>query len=98
MVFEKRTKEMATIQSLNRLLAHQSVRYNLAAPQHSRSPSANHSLVQSLARLSQHLLGLTLVLMGSALVFTLWLLPLGLPLVLLGIALITAPSSFHPLE
>jgi hypothetical protein len=50
-------------------------------------------LVQDLGHLARVLLGVLLLLLGVALVLTLWLLPVGLPLALLGVALIEAPSN-----
>jgi hypothetical protein len=51
------------------------------------SRPANASLVPTLYRLGRELLGLILFLIGSAMLFTLWLIPLGLPVVLVGLAL-----------
>ena len=51
---------------------------------------ASPSLAQALGQL---LLGVLLLLLGSAVVLTLWLPPVGLPLALLGTALIAAPST-----
>jgi hypothetical protein len=51
------------------------------------------TLVENLAHLSQVLLGVLLLLFGTALTLTLVLLPIGLPLVLVGLALIAAPAN-----
>ena len=49
--------------------------------------------VENLAHLVQVLLGVLLLLFGSALTLTFVLLPVGLPLVLVGLALIAAPGN-----
>jgi hypothetical protein len=43
--------------------------------------------------MGQLLVGMLLLLLGTGLLLTLWLLPVGLPLALLGTALIAAPST-----
>jgi hypothetical protein len=50
-------------------------------------------LGQTLGHLGQVLFGVLLLLVGGALLLTLWLLPVGLPLALLGLALIAAPGK-----
>jgi len=75
---------MATVHPSRPWLAQVSVRSALAEP--ARAPSAYHALVQDLGRLAEALLGLMVFLMGAAMLFTLWLIPLGLPLCLLGLA------------
>jgi hypothetical protein len=50
--------------------------------------TAGHALFPTLAQMSQQFLGATLLLLGLALVSTLWLLPIGLPMMLVGVALI----------
>jgi hypothetical protein len=55
--------------------------------------SANALLVQTLGRLGRELLGLIILLTGVAMLFTLWLIPLGLPLALVGLAVLTCPRG-----
>jgi hypothetical protein len=50
------------------------------------------SPARTLGRLGRVGLGLTLLLLGGAMVFTLVLMPVGLPLALLGVALVAAES------
>jgi hypothetical protein len=59
-------------------------------------PAAIPSLAQDMGHLGQLLLGVLLLLLGSALLLTLWLLPVGLPLGMLGVALIAASSNPRP--
>jgi hypothetical protein len=59
-------------------------------------PSAGTSPAQALGDASRGLLGVLLLVVGGALLPTLWLLPVGLPLALLGAALIAAPGSPGP--
>jgi hypothetical protein len=54
---------------------------------------ASPSLAQALGQMGQLLVGMLLLLLGTGLLLTLWLLPVGLPLALLGTALIAAPST-----
>jgi hypothetical protein len=56
-------------------------------------PSVNHSFVQGLGRLVQQSFGGAVVLIGCAMLFTLWLIPVGLPLLLLGVAMMSDPAS-----
>ena len=84
---------MATIQSSKQLLARRLVRDPAVLAQARDVPSASTSLAQSLGHLSQVLLGVLLLVLGGALVLTLWLLPVGLPLALLGLALIAAKGN-----
>jgi hypothetical protein len=84
---------MATIQSSKQLLARLLVRDRVVVGPDPDVPSARPSLTQDLGHLGQVLLGVLLLLLGSVLLLTLWLLPVGLPLALLGMALIAAPSN-----
>jgi hypothetical protein len=81
---------MATVHLGNLTPARRSLRHNAAVQRAFRAPLA--SIVHDMGRVCRQLLGLGLFLMGSAMVLTLWLMPLGLPLVLLGLALMTDPS------
>src|SRR5216683_2634748 len=69
---------MATIQLEHS--RHQSVMQHPTWEQFPWTPS----FVQSLGQLVQQGIGLAMLLFGSAMLFTLWLIPLGLPLTLLG--------------
>jgi hypothetical protein len=84
---------MATIQSSKQLLARLLVRDRAVVGLDPDVPAARPSLTQDLARLGRVWLGVLLLLLGSALLLTLWLLPVGLPLALLGMALIAAPGN-----
>jgi hypothetical protein len=87
---------MAIIQSSNHLLARSLLRRAAVVERAPDAPSAGPSLAQGLGHLGRALLGVLLLLLGSALVLTLWLLPVGLPLALLGTALIAAPRGPGP--
>jgi hypothetical protein len=76
---------MATI-PLDRSVTRTAVRKPFTVAAASPVP-ANASLVKTLYRLGRELLGLMLFLTGSAMLFTLWLIPVGLPLALVGLAL-----------
>ncbi|HMF19661.1 MAG TPA: hypothetical protein VKE98_20815 [Gemmataceae bacterium] len=54
--------------------------------------AVNHPFVASLGRLFQQGVGLASLVFGGAMLFTLWLIPLGLPLMLLGLALVSQRS------
>ena len=84
---------MATIQSSKQMLARRLVRGPAVLARAHDVPSASTSLAHALGHLSQVWLGVLLLLLGGALMLTLWLLPLGLPLALLGMALIAAPGN-----
>jgi hypothetical protein len=84
---------MSTIQSSKQLLARLLVRDHAVVGPVPDVPAARPSLTQDLARLGRVLLGVMLLLLGGALLLTLWLLPVGLPLALLGMALIAAPGN-----
>ena len=84
---------MATIQLSKQMLARLLVRDPAIVARARDVPSASTSLAQALGHLSQVLLGVLLLLLGGALLLTLWLLPVGLPLALLGMALIAAPGN-----
>ena len=84
---------MAAVQSSDQRLARMLVRQAAVVERVPDVPSASPSLVQDLGHLARVLLGVLLLLLGVALVLTLWLLPVGLPLALLGVALIEAPSN-----
>ncbi len=77
---------MATIQLEHS--RHQSVMQHPTWEQFPWTPS----FVQSLGQLVQQGIGLAMLLFGTAMLFTLWLIPLGLPLTLLGLALMAAPG------
>lgn len=51
------------------------------------------SFAQILGHVGRQLLGAVLLLFGGAMVFTLWLIPVGLPLMLFGLALLAAPQD-----
>jgi hypothetical protein len=85
---------MATFQVQRRSAARRLDRYVAAVKPRTSLPPSSPSLAQILAHLGQRFLGATLLLLGSVLVFTLVLMPVGLPLVLLGVALIAEPSNF----
>ena len=84
---------MTTIPSSNHRLERTSVRGAEVIEPAPDVPSATPSPAQDLGAV---LLGVLLLLLGSALILTLWLLPVGLPLALLGLALIVAPSDPWP--
>ena len=84
---------MATIQSSKQLLARMWGGHAVVAERAPDVAWASPSLVQALGQLGQMLLGVLLLLLGSVLLLTLWLLPVGLPLALLGTALIAAPGT-----
>jgi len=84
---------MATIQTSKQLLARLLVRDRAVVGPVPDVPAERPSLAQALGHLGQVLLGVLLLLLGCALLLTLWLLPVGLPLALLGMALIAAPGS-----
>lgn len=84
---------MATVQSSNHSLARVLVQHATVVERVPDIPSAGPSLMQDLGYLSRVLLGALLLPLGVALVFTLWLMPVGLPLALLGVALIAAPRN-----
>jgi hypothetical protein len=75
---------MATVHPSRPWLAQMPVPSALEEP--ARAPPAYHALVQDLGRVAEALLGLMVFLAGAAMLFTLWLIPLGLPLCLLGLA------------
>jgi hypothetical protein len=87
---------MATIQSSNHVLARALVRHAAVVARAPDAPPAGPSLAQDLGHLGRVLLGGLLLLLGGALVLTLWLLAVGLPLALLGVALIAAPGNPPP--
>ncbi len=84
---------MATIQFHSRSTAGRMDRYALAAKPRTHHAPSIRWLARELGHLGQRLLGVMLLLLGSALVLTLWLMPVGLPLALLGVALIAAPRG-----
>lgn len=84
---------MATVQSANYSPARILVRNAPPAEPSHDVLLASPSLAQILGHVGQILLGLMLLLLGSAMVLTLWLMPIGLPLALLGVALIVAGNS-----
>jgi hypothetical protein len=84
---------MATIHPSQRVLARVLVPNATVINQNGHPHATSPSLVQILRQFGQHLLGITLVLLGIGLVLTLVLMPIGLPLALMGIALIAAPSD-----
>ena len=84
---------MATIQSSKQMLARRLIRDPAVLARARDVSSASTSLAEFLGHLSQVLLGVLLLVLGGALVLTLWLLPVGLPLALLGMALIAAPGN-----
>jgi hypothetical protein len=55
--------------------------------------TASASLAHDLTELAEALAGALLLIAGSALIFTLWLSPIGLPLAALGAALIAVPKN-----
>jgi hypothetical protein len=75
---------MATVHVSRRWLAQMPIGSAVEEP--ARDPPAYHALVQDLGRLAEALLGVLVFLTGAAMLFTLWLIPLGLPLCLLGLA------------
>ncbi len=84
---------MEAIQSLSHPLPGMPVRNTIVAKPEQQLPALSPSLKRTLAHFARVLLGLMFLVLGSALVFTLWLMPIGLPLALLGVALIAAPSD-----
>ncbi len=84
---------MATIESSNHVATRILVRHPPVVERVPNTPSASPSMAQDLGHLGQVFLGVLLLLLGGALVLTLWLLPIGLPLALLGTALIAAPNN-----
>ncbi len=84
---------MATVQSSNHRLARTLLRQAAVVERGPDLPPARLSLAQILGHLGQRLLGVTLLVLGVALVLTLVLMPVGLPLALLGVALLAAPGS-----
>ena len=84
---------MATIQSSKQLLGRMWGGHAVVVERAPDVARASPLLTQALGQLGQLLLGVLLLLLGSGLLLTLWLLPVGLPLALLGTALIAAPST-----
>jgi len=74
---------MATVHLIDLTPARRSLRHNASVQRAFRAPLAN--LAHNMGHVCRQLLGLGLFLMGGAMVFTLWLMPLGLPLVLVGL-------------
>ena len=70
------------------------LRRRAAAGKHAANTGASHSLLaHDLVRLVEALAGALLVVVGGALIFTLWLSPVGLALAAFGAALIAAPGQ-----
>jgi hypothetical protein len=74
---------------LGRILIRTASAVNRASCLRSASPSP----AKILGHFVQEVLGVTLLLLGIGLIFTLVLMPIGLPLALLGVSLIAAPSD-----
>ncbi len=83
---------MATIESSNHSLSGIRVRHASPVERAPHAALSSPSLAQVLGQLGQLLLGAMLLLLGAAMVLTLWLLPIGLPLTLLGVALLAAEN------
>jgi hypothetical protein len=84
---------MATIQSSKQLRARMWGGHAVVVERAPDVDWASPPLAQALGQLGKLMLGVLLLLLGSGLLLTLWLLPVGLPLALLGTALIAAPSN-----
>ncbi|GEM_PF-4523283 len=82
---------MATV-PLSKRFAKPLLERSLAAVQYPEVSPSSHSIPHAFSHFGHVLLGIVLFLLGSALVITLWLMPVGLPLALLGLALIAAPE------
>ena len=65
----------------------------MASVQLGHSSTVNNPFVHGLGRVVRQSAGLAMLLFGCAMLFTLWLIPVGLPLTLVGAAVISAPGS-----
>ena len=83
---------MATVQLVNRLALRAQLGAAATDPGPG-TPGASPSALQTLSFEGRRLLGAVLLLLGTLMMSTLLLLPVGLPLALLAVALIAAPGS-----
>jgi hypothetical protein len=81
---------MATVQAMNRRVLH--VEQTITGPR-PRGPQPLLSVMQTLTFEARRVLGAALLLLGTLMMSTLLLLPVGLPLALVAVALIAAPRD-----
>jgi hypothetical protein len=65
----------------------------MATVQLGHSSTVSNPFVNALGRVARQSAGLAMLLFGCAMLFTLWLIPVGLPLTLAGAAVISTPGS-----